>query len=43
MAIRPACAGKAFQKAREEWRAADVGLFYSPSYSPELSAIEPVW
>ena len=23
--------------------AADVGLFYLPAYSPELSDIEPIW
>lgn len=25
------------------WEAADVHLFYLPSYSPELSEIEPIW
>lgn len=28
---------------RGKLQAADVDLFYLPSYSPELSAIEPVW
>jgi hypothetical protein len=31
---------KAEQKA---WEEADIHLFYLPSYSPELSDIEPVW
>jgi hypothetical protein len=35
--------GKAFQEAREKWRVANIELFYLPSYSPEMSAIEPVW
>jgi hypothetical protein len=35
--------GKAFQEARVKWRVANIELFYLPSYSPELSAIEPVW
>ena len=26
-----------------KFRAADIDLFFLPSYSPELSAIEPVW
>ncbi len=26
-----------------KWRAADIELFFLPSYSPELSGIEPVW
>jgi transposase len=24
-------------------KAADIGLFFLPSYSPELSGIEPLW
>ncbi len=32
-----------FQEERAKWRAADIGLFFLPSYSPELSGIEPVW
>lgn len=31
------------QDERVKFRAADVDLFFLPSYSPELSAIEPVW
>jgi hypothetical protein len=32
-----------FQEERLRWRAADIDLFFLPSYSPELSGIEPVW
>ncbi len=32
-----------FQEERVKWRAADIELFFLPSYSPELSGIEPVW
>ena len=35
--------GKAFQEERKKWQASGIDLFYLPSYSPELSAIEPVW
>ncbi len=28
---------------RAKFQAADIDLFFLPSYSPELSAIEPVW
>ena len=35
--------GKQFQEARREWRAADIDLFFLPSYSPELSTMEPLW
>ena len=35
--------GKRFQQEREKWRAADIDLFFLPSYSPELSGIEPLW
>ena len=35
--------GKQVQEERAKWRAADVDLFFLPSYSPELSAMEPVW
>jgi hypothetical protein len=35
--------GKQVQEERVKWRAADVELFFLPSYSPELSAMEPVW
>ena len=35
--------GKRFQEERERWGAADIHLFFLPSYSPELSGIEPVW
>lgn len=31
------------QQERAAWEAADVYLFYLPSYSPELSEVEPVW
>jgi putative transposase len=31
------------QQERVLWEAADVYLFFLPSYSPELSSIEPVW
>jgi hypothetical protein len=32
-----------FAEEREKWREADIALFFLPSYSPELSEIEPVW
>lgn len=32
-----------FQEERQRWRAANVDLFFLPSYSPELSGIEPLW
>jgi hypothetical protein len=32
-----------FQQERVRWRAADIELFFLPSYSPELSGIEPLW
>jgi hypothetical protein len=32
-----------FSQEREKWRTADIGLFFLPSYSPELSGIEPLW
>ena len=32
-----------FQQERGKWRAADIELFFLPSYSPELSGIEPLW
>jgi len=32
-----------FQEERIKWRAADISLFFLPSYSPELSGIEPLW
>ena len=35
--------GKRFQQERPKWRAADIDLFFLPSYSPELSGIEPIW
>ena len=35
--------GKRFHQEREKWRAADIDLFFLPSYSPELSGIEPLW
>jgi hypothetical protein len=35
--------GKRFQQERQKWRAADIDLFFLPSYSPELSGIEPLW
>jgi transposase len=35
--------GKRFQQERERWRAADIDLFFLPSYSPDLSSIEPLW
>lgn len=31
------------QDERLKFQAADIDLFFLPSYSPELSAIEPVW
>jgi DDE superfamily endonuclease len=33
----------AVRAMREEWKAAGIQLRYLPAYSPELSAIEPVW
>ena len=35
--------GKRFQEERGKWRAANIDLFFLPSYSPELSGIEPLW
>jgi transposase len=35
--------GKQFQQERLKWKAADIELFFLPSYSPELSGIEPLW
>jgi len=35
--------GKQFQTEREKWKAANIDLFYLPSYSPEISGIEPLW
>jgi hypothetical protein len=35
--------GKQVQQERKKWRDADIGLFFLPSYSPELSAMEPLW
>lgn len=35
--------GQAVQQALAAFEAADIHLFYLPSYSPELSDIEPVW
>jgi hypothetical protein len=35
--------GKRFQEERVKWRAANIDLFFLPSYSPELSGIEPLW
>jgi transposase len=32
-----------FAQERVKWRAADIDLFFLPSYSPELSGIEPLW
>ena len=32
-----------FQEERQKWRAADIELFFLPSYSPELSGIEHLW
>lgn len=32
-----------FAEERVQWRAADIDLFFLPSYSPELSGIEPLW
>lgn len=34
---------QAVQEEIASWQAADVHLLYLPSYSPELSKIEPVW
>jgi putative transposase len=35
--------GKRFKEEMPKWEEAGIGLFYLPSYSPELSAIEPLW
>ena len=35
--------GKAVKDALAALEAANIALFYLPSYSPELSAIEPIW
>lgn len=32
-----------FEEERIKWRAADIELFFLPSYSPQLSGIEPLW
>lgn len=32
-----------FRDESVKWEAADIGLFFLPSYSPELSGIEPLW
>ena len=32
-----------FQEERQRWQAASIDLFFLPSYSPELSGIEPLW
>lgn len=32
-----------FAEERSKWQAADIDLFFLPSYSPELSGIEPLW
>ena len=32
-----------FQEERVRWRAADIDLFFLPSYSPDMSGIEPLW
>ena len=32
-----------FREECVKWQAADIGLFFLPSYSPELSGIEPLW
>src|ERR1051326_7881498 len=34
---------QAVKDAQSEWERADIYLVYLPSYSPELSAIEPIW
>lgn len=34
---------QAVREAQPLWEAAGIRLFYLPAYSPELSAIEPVW
>jgi transposase len=31
------------KQERAAWAAAGITLFYLPSYSPELSGIEPLW
>ncbi len=35
--------GEAVKQAKAELEAANIHLFYLPSYSPQLSDIEPVW
>lgn len=35
--------GQAVRDALPTLEAADVHLFYLPSYSPELSELEPIW
>ncbi len=35
--------GACVKEETVKWEAADVRLFYLPSYSPELSGIEPLW
>lgn len=35
--------GEVVRSVREALEAADIHLFYLPSYSPELSEIEPIW
>lgn len=35
--------GERFEQERQKWQAADIGLFFLPSYSPEMSGIEPLW
>ena len=35
--------GERFERERPKWRAGDIDLFFLPSYSPELSGIEPLW
>ncbi len=32
-----------FVQEQARWRAANIELFFLPSYSPELSGIEPLW
>jgi len=39
----PVHKGARFAEERAKWRAADIDLFFLPSYSPELSGIEPLW
>jgi DDE superfamily endonuclease len=35
--------GERVQEERAAWAAAGITVFYLPSYSPELSGIEPIW